>query len=294
MMSNLGKKTIEHYSQYDLKEKMAQKIIEIFLIRYFGETRDVVDFEKNFIAEHDLQAPTIDYFKLNRFITSAINNLRELDHSLISGTLGKLYADVESLFEFYAKFESRTRIASVVFEVEFLMSIPEFKYLKSELEDAERSKRQNEASMASLDKKLQGLSNLDSSEFKKTRGAMADTLHSLETAKEKVTLIKSKIDVYVDHLKPRFIEVFEKEKEEHRVALQQVINTKSVYLDHLLWHQAEKSMPIQRFFKKSDIKGDYDTKTYIEYYMRNINIEQSKDVGWHKYLKDIIKLFDGQ
>jgi hypothetical protein len=292
-MKSLGQKVIEHYSQYDLKEEMAQNLIEVFLMKFFGKTREVVEFESNFIATNELIAPDIDYFKLNRFITSAINNLKELDHSLLTGTLGKLYMDVSSLFEFYAHYESQTKIASVVFERDFLESIPEYKYLKTELEDADRSKRHYENTIASLDKKLQTLSNLDSSEFKKARGAMADTLHLLDVAKEKYTFIKSKMDVYNSHLRERFIDIFEAEKAKHTKELQLIINTKSVYLDHLLWHQAERSTPIQRFFKKSDIKGDYDTKTYIDYYMRNINIEQSKDVGWHKYLKDIIKLFDG-
>jgi hypothetical protein len=292
-MKHLGRKVIEHYSQYDLKEKMAQEYITLFFNRFFGETRDVVEFELKFIEDNGLIAPNIDYFKLNRFIMSAINNLRELDHSLMTGTLGRLYIDVKELFEFYFAYESKTKIASVVFERDFLMSIPEYKYLKNELEDADRSKRHYEATIAALDKKLQNISNLESSEFKKARGSMADTLHLLETSKEKVQFIKSKLDVYYNHLKERFIELFEKEKKEHSEQLERIINTKSVYLDHLLWHQAEKSLPIQRFFKKSNIKGDYDTKTYIEYYMRNINVEQSKDVGWHKYLKDIIKLFDG-
>lgn len=290
---SLGKKLLEHYSKYDLVEDRAQELITLFMNKFFGETREVIAFEMNFIKTNELVAPKIDYFKLRRFLSSAINNLKEMDHSLLSGTLGILYNDVESLFDFYANFESKTKIASVVFERDFLNSIPEYKYLRHEKEDAELSKRNCESAISATEKKLENLKDLDSDEFKKLRGKMADNLHALSVAKDKVTLLNDKLSVYYNHLKGRFIDIFELEKAQSTKALQLIINTKSVYLDHLLWHQAEKSLPIQRFFKKSDIKGDYDTKTYIEYYMRNINIEQSKDVSWHQYLKDILKLFDG-
>jgi hypothetical protein len=59
-------------------------------------------------------------------------------------------------------------------------------------------------------------------------------------------------------------------------------------LDRLMWVQAQQSKLIEKFFVTSQIKGDFSTKTYIHYYIRNIDPNKSAD-EWHNYLRSVLK-----
>jgi hypothetical protein len=75
-------------------------------------------------------------------------------------------------------------------------------------------------------------------------------------------------------------------------ALREIIQTKSYYLDKLLWELAADSQTIAKFFRQARIEGDYSTKTFISYYLRNIDINKSSTSDWHNYLREALKVFE--
>jgi len=80
----------------------------------------------------------IDYFKLKRFLTTAMNNLYDLDEALFRGPLQKLRIDVFEQFEYYTKFAALN--VKNIFESEFLTTLPVYVSNKQKLEKYEAGK----------------------------------------------------------------------------------------------------------------------------------------------------------
>ena len=71
-------------------------------------------------------------------------------------------------------------------------------------------------------------------------------------------------------------------------SLEKIIIIKTYYLEQTLWFKAKESQAIENFFETARIKVDYSTKTFIQYYLKNINVGQSKSDGWHAYLQECL------
>ncbi len=106
--------------------------MDIFINSYFNEIIKILEFEESFISDNELPASEIDYFKLKRFLMTAIRNLKDIDDSIFAGLLTKLQNDVFSLFDYHSKFIMQNTLVRHIFETRFLPNFEPYKNASNE------------------------------------------------------------------------------------------------------------------------------------------------------------------
>lgn len=117
----------------------ARMQMDVFIVSYFSEIIKILEFEENFIKENELPYCDIDYFKLKRFLMTAIRNLKDIDDSIFTGLLTKFQNDVFSLFDYHSKFIMQNTLVRHIFETKFLPNFETYK-AASDNEKAEINK----------------------------------------------------------------------------------------------------------------------------------------------------------
>ncbi|HOI82696.1 MAG TPA: hypothetical protein PKW30_00145, partial [Campylobacterales bacterium] len=253
----------------------------------------VVEFEQAFIEGNGLEAPNIDYFKLKRFLETAVRNLRSIDANILTGLVHKLYKDVMGLYTFYSSASSKVAMPALVFERDFLKTLKPYNDLVFKIEELKSMRNSYEMKMRYLEGSMKALElNLNTEEKKKEyaqlKSRYAEAAHFFAEARDGIPVAYEKLEGIENTFRDIFIAWFEEYKEYYISELRLCTNTKFYYLDKLLWYKAERSNEIRRFFKDAGIRGNYDTKTFIEYYLRNIDLKKTFDRGWHTYLREIL------
>lgn len=284
-------------SEFVMNHAEAEAYVKGFLDDFFKDIREVVEFEQEFIENSGLDSPGIDYFQLKRFLETAVRNLRSIDNNLLSGLVHKLYKDVMGLYSFYSSASSRVAMPLVVFDRDFLKTLKPYNDLVSKIEALKSTKNSYEVKMRYLEGSMKSLElNLNSDERKKEYASLkaryAEAAHYFAEARDAIPKAYEKLEEIEITFKDIFISWFEEYKEYYLSELRLATNTKFYYLDKLLWHKAERSNEIRRFFKDAGIRGGYDTKTFIEYYLRNIDLKKTFDRGWHMYLREILTILE--
>lgn len=275
--------------------KTANTYVDEFLVKYFFEVYDILSFEQEFIKTNGLKSTKIDYTKLRRFITTALNNFQSIDSHFLTGLLLKLQNDVFELFDYISDFVNKTKIVDVIYGNEFLKSIPEYVKLQKMQEEANSKKGRFEDEYNSIQEKmkaLEGKLNVQSTReaHKKLKLQLGDVAYHFSIAKKEYEECAQKINVLKKTLYPLFLAEFKQMREKYVVDLLAAANTKAYYLDKYLWYSAQKSKSVANFLKTANIDGDYDMKTYIKYYLKNINSENTADRDWHHYLLKVADL----
>lgn len=284
-------------SDFHLNHTEAEAHARSFLDDYFNEIREVVEFEQAFIEENSLEGPNIDYFKLKRFLETAVRNLRAIDANILTGLVYKLYKDVMDLYTFYQSAMSKVAMPIVVFERDFLKTLKPYNDLTRRIEELKSMRNSYEMKMRYLEGSMKALElNMNSDEKRKEytqlKSRYAEAAHFFAEARDEIPIAYEKLETIENTFKDIFLEWFEEYKEYYLSELKGAANAKFYYLDKLLWYKAERSNEIRRFFKDSGIKGGYDTKTFIEYYVRNIDLKKTFDRGWHTYLREILSILE--
>lgn len=284
-------------SDFHLSHSEAEAYVRSFLDEYFKEIREVVEFEQAFIEENSLEGPNIDYFKLKRFLETAVRNLRSIDANILTGLVYKLYKDVMDLYTFYQSATSKVAMPTLIFERDFLKTIKPYNDLVRRIEELNSMKNSYETRMKYLEGVMESIKldmNTDEKkqEYAKYKERYAEAAHFFAQARDEIPQAYKKLDEIENSFRDIFIAWFEEYKEYYISELRLCINTKFYYLDKLIWYKAERSNEIRRFFKDAGIKGNYDTKTFIEYYLRNIDLKKTFDRGWHTYLREILAILE--
>lgn len=284
-------------SDFHLNHTEAEAYARNFLDEYFKEIRETVEFEQAFIEQNELEGPNIDYFKLKRFLETAVRNLRSIDANILTGLVHKLYKDVMSLYTFYQSALSKVAMPIVVFERDFLKTIKPYNDLLLRIEELKSMKNSYETKMRYLEGAMKSVAlNMNTDERKKEYAKLkeryAEAAHFFAEARDEIPKAYDQITEIEDTFRDTFLGWFEEYKEYYLSELRGATNAKFYYLDKLLWYKAERSNEIRRFFKDSGIKGNYDTKTFIEYYVRNIDLKKTFDRGWHTYLREILAILE--
>ncbi|MGE4398431.1 MAG: hypothetical protein AB7D29_02815 [Campylobacterales bacterium] len=280
-------------SDFQMNHAEAEAYARAFLDDFFKEIRDVVEFEQAFIEGNGLEAPNIDYFKLKRFLETAVRNLRSIDANILTGIVHKLYKDVMGLYTFYSSASSKVAMPALVFERDFLKTLKPYNDLVFKIEELKSMRNSYEMKMRYLEGSMKALElNLNTEEKKKEyaqlKSRYAEAAHFFAEARDGIPIAYEKLEGIENTFRDIFIAWFEEYKEYYISELRLCTNTKFYYLDKLLWYKAERSNEIRRFFKDAGIRGNYDTKTFIEYYLRNIDLKKTFDRGWHTYLREIL------
>jgi len=266
---------------------MAKEFIE----NYFSKLKEVNNFHLSMLKGYGFKKPTINYILLKPFIDNAISFLSKIDDKLLNGLLLKLYRDVKSLEEFYSQLKEKTKYPEVIFYQEYLETIPEYRKLRDEYENQKALLEELNSKIQRYEEQLKRL-NKDDEQYKKTNRMYVDSLHKYSKIKENFENVKNRLKIFEDAKRNEFLKEFEKTRDEELSKLEEILNIKLFYLDKLLWDKAKKSFDIKKFFSQANIDGDFSTKTFIKYFLKNIDTTKSKNKEWLDYLKRILRIVE--
>ncbi len=275
--------------------KTAEEYVKSFLSDYFAYTKEILDFEKAFIKNNNLSSTKIDYTRLRRFLATALNNFCQIDSKFSAGLLQKLQIDVFSLFDYITEFAQKTKVLDIVFNSEFLRTIDIYAKLLDQQEVAMSKRDRFESSYNSVKERIGVLSKqlntqAAMAEYKKLKLELGDIAHNFALAKSEYESCFEKINALKSALYPIFASEFKLLRDRYVAGLTEAASTKAYYLDKYMWACAQKNHTISNFLARANIDGEYDTKTYIKYYLKNINTESASDSEWHRYLKKVTEL----
>jgi hypothetical protein len=220
-----------------------------------------------------------------------------MDDNIMSGLLDKLNKDLDRLFKYYDQFQSKNKISKIIFETNFLPTVKIYIKLKKETEEIRNKKTMYETKMKAAESKVKtyqekGLDKLtpeEVKEYKQNKKQNADAVHHFAENRDLEAELAKELKKLSDLLQDAFLPRFAQRRDAILVDLKDVINKKSFYLDKALWYYSAESKPILNFFEVSDIRGDFSLKTYLGYYLRNVDMEKSKNSEWHQYLHQVME-----
>ncbi len=275
-----------------LEKEEIKALVAEFMKEYFKEVDYINDFNLNMIETHSLSEPKINYVKLMRFITTSLNNLKSLDPEILDDFLIKVYNDMNNLYEYYTEFVKKTKIGKIIYKRDFLEQIKPYRDLVSDVTRVEAQKNGYFTIVKATENEINAMGQpKDENQLKKhkiLKKRYVDAVSNYADAKELLVKLNRALIKLEEDAAEEFYSQFEHVRDYFINSLEKVINVKIYYLDKTLWFKAKQSQAIKNFFDRSQIRGEYSTKTFIEYYLRNINIGQSKSDGWHAYLKECL------
>jgi len=265
--------------------------LQEFLDEYFALIKKVNNFHWNFLIENQFVFPKNNYMDLKRFIDTATNFLRDIDDKLLVGLTGKLYQDIDSLYTYYKKFKNETQYIEVVFYKNYLDSLEEYREVKEKVEKLKSKIEEYSDLISKSEEELKYITEKDPS-YKKTKKIYVDSIYELSKCKDEFYENKGKMEEIKKREEDKFFPEFKKLREMHLKKLEKIINVKLFYFEKLLWFNAQNSELIVKFFTTSHIEGDFSTKTFIQYFLKNIDESKSNNSEWLSYLKQMLKVIE--
>lgn len=277
------------------QEEITQVVVN-FLNSFFKKELDVAQRELDFLYNNNFEKPDVDYIKLRRFLTTATNNLKTIDPNIMEGLLTKIHQDTDRLYTYYLEFEKKIKIEKLVYIRDFLPSVPEYKRLENEVTITEAMKKRFQAISVSTERELAVIPTPKTQDeiayYKLLRKRNVDAIDGLAKSKEKLITISKELKDLEDIMSGEFYSQFREYVLSLKDGLLEALNTKSYYFDKLLWDKASKSAGIRKFFQQARIEGDFSTRTFIQYYLRNIDINKSSTSDWHNYLHEALRILE--
>jgi hypothetical protein len=268
-----------------------------FTLSYFKDIREYIQTNYRWFESNNIKKlNSVEYFKIRRFLYTAINNLLELDKEIRVGVLDTLMSDVDNMYKYYEQITADTKRNAIVMERDFLKTFDNYVKIKKLLNDNQKKKQlyesQDKKSKSIIDEldKIESMNEEQIAKYKAAKRQNADAVHLSQEAREIVSVVYEQEKVLKTKITTLFDDKFEVAKKEVIGSLIDVINVTSFCLDQALWYYAENSKSIKRFFNISQIKGDFSLRTYIDYYLKSVG-ESSNSVEV-KELKQAMKDLD--
>lgn len=239
------------------------------------------------------------FLKMKRFIVTAYNNLYEMDQCFFDDKLRRLREELLQLEQILNNVHLRVINIEGAFESIFLKEQENYNILDKALEINKKIISMYISSEASLKRNLDAkeillLTNPNSQtileDVKKVRTTYADFSCEFEHLKNKTkTLNDLKIEFrnkYIGDFTTNLSDKLNKLE----ILITNILNYKAYELDYELWSKAKKSEAVRQFFKLSKIDGGYSSKTYLKYFLKNLDsslISESQ-----QELKDVLKYLE--
>jgi len=262
-----------------------------FLDNYFNNIKKVNEFHWNYLTTNHFKFPQNNYIELKRFIDTATNFLSDIDKDILSNLAGKLYQDINSLYEYYNEFYKKSKYSEYIFHKEYLETIEKYKKLKDEVEKSQKSMEEYNNIIQSSEEQLKEMSK-DDLAYKKIKKRYVDAIYEFSKVKEEFYKVKKDMVEIEKSEQTKFFPEFNKLKEHNLKKLKKIINVKLYYFEKILWFNASKSPAVIKFFDDSNIEGDFSTKTFIKYFLKNIDVSKSSNSEWLGYLQKMLRVVE--
>lgn len=265
---------------------------------FFGNVISVVS---KYIKDDTSEGSSYDFLLIKTFLFTAYNNLVELDPTLGEKSLATLKSDLVKIFKSYSLFKKQTQYTpSFLFYDIFLKRQVQFMRTERLSEEAKQARDAAESKEKSIYSLLQSeeaaLSTLQAgtkkylekeSEVKKLRGLDMKLLDDIDKNQKKRVKYETLMEVFKTEHYPAFEEHFLGFRNNTINSLVNILNKRSYELDKVLWEYAKKSGTIKGFFADSGIVGTFSFKTYLKYFLKNIDEEKA-----NSNMKELMALMD--
>jgi len=218
---------------------------------YFYETTQIVEGCLDFIQNNNLIVPKANYAIVTNFLAKMVKNFRILDSKFLTNCMSKLLNDIKILQSSYKELPKTQSEVLQVFKSEFIPFSPLLSSMAKELLELHNLKKKSEDEIA-YQKRV-------TANFKELK------------------------DIYYK----MFIEIFNDDKNYFIKAIKEILNSKSFYLDKLIWIESEKSIVLKKHFKILKMQDRLNTKSYLLYtteMMRQYTDE-------YKYLQSCLRIY---
>lgn len=251
---------------------------------------------------------TVDFLRMRRFITTAFNNLYDLDPDIFDDTIQKQKHDLSLLYKTYQDFRSKSVYPKVAYENVFLKRQEHFLKSRSDVEikngqisalsTTEKGTREEIATKEKAYFKMieKGKKTAESEklaeEVKNLKKKDVDLVHKIAVLKDEVAIIGKMVVDFQERYYEPFAEIFNDYAEGYDGKLKQILNSKAYRLDHLLWGSARESKAVREFFRIANIFDDFSSKTFLKYYINTLDSTKMNEENQklHKLLQYMEKI----
>ncbi len=225
--------------------------ISIFSNNCFKNIESITDDHIKFIEKNELYEPKENYTSLFKYLNPLYNHFKNIDSMIVNSTLSKLHRDFEYIQKVYSRLQNETKDLKYLFEKKFIYTSNILKTVDKEIN------------------RYKNISNI--------------SIHEKQKLKELTIEYEKLKSIYFLHFEDFFIE----DKKYFLSLLLRIFNTKTYYLDKLLWMQVSHSQSILRTLRTLNNNNEINSKIYISYRL-TIILPYSKD---YAYLQKCLRIF---
>ncbi len=218
---------------------------------FFKDCSSVVEDGLNFLEDNHLEVPKENYTILFDYLNPVFNYFRNLDYQAIGSTLSKLHLDVKYLNITYKDVRAKSLNIKEVYE-------------------------------KSIIKHSQILSTM-SKEVNKYKNIVNISRDDKRVLNQKVAEFTQLKKIYYESFEKTFTE----DKRFFLSSLLKILNTKTYYLERLLWLEVSQSEIILNSLKELQSDEPVDSKAYLTYKL-SVIMPYSED---YKYLQKCLRVF---
>lgn len=227
----------------------------------------------------------IDFLKLRRFLTTAYNNLTELDWKLNTDEITAMHGDLESLCDIYDEFRQRALHVKKAFYELFLNNHDEFVRYRQQFENNKESIKRHDNHIMIADAGMKKLEHIGKTmpkenvkeyavliaKMKQLRAKLIDSVHNKRSLEDENLILAQYITMIIQENEESFRHKFLIQSERFDKKIVTLLNKTAYTFDVSLWKEARHSSVIKRHFEKLQIKGNISSLTYLRYYLQSLS-----------------------
>lgn len=222
-----------------------------FIDDFFDTELYLIDINLDFIENNNLLNIKVDYTHMSHFLSDILNKFDNLDPGFAPPTVKKLNYDIRNIEKTFDNFLNKTKSPKEIFKNNFLQSSKTLNYYAEMIVKFEKSKE-------------------------KTSDDFLDIKHM----KQNLVTLKN---IYY----PIFEDIFLQNVKEITKNFKYIINTKSFYLDKMIWKYASASHSIVKHMQIRKMEGNFDAKSYLIFVMSMMRPYTDE----YKYLEKCLKVY---
>ncbi|MDQ7062095.1 MAG: hypothetical protein Q9M43_13640 [Sulfurimonas sp.] len=122
-------------------------------------------------------------------------------------------------------------------------------------------------------------------ELKSLNGTYVDVVHMMAELDERYKHDMKLLNEFEKEYKEDFYDLFDADAKKYQKDFLEILSAQAFTLDAQLWNQAKGSKGLRAHFHKSGISGEFNTRTYLKYYLDTQ--DSSKATGDNKKLFEL-------
>jgi hypothetical protein len=123
--------------------------------------------------------------------------------------------------------------------------------------------------------------------YKSLKGTYVDIVHMCASLDERLHGDMEMMSEFRNVYRDSFIKSFKASSQDYEKLLLHTLDAQAYIFDMMLWEKAKKSRVIKRFFSEAQIHGEFNSTTYLRYYLNALDKEKAS--AEHK---ELFKLYE--